>query len=139
MDTSLFAGWGGWGQSDLHKLADGAEEGSWSGESFPIDNPQTPVAKYLVEQIKKRYPDPPTTYHGQGYEAAITLIDAIKRANSDDPKKVRDAIAATNGLKGALGTVKMINGQNQGITIYPAQWKKGKLVLTGDAIVAGEQ
>lgn len=141
LDPSIIAGWGGWSQSDLHDLANGAENGVMMGDSFPATNPQTPTAKYLVEEVKKRYPDtPPSVYHAQGYEAAITLIDAIKRANSTDPQKIRDAIAATKGLAGALGTIVIDeNGQNLGITIYPTQWQDGKQVIVGPGIVAGEE
>lgn len=139
MEPSLFAGWGGWSQSDLHELSDGAEEGVWVGESFPVLEPQNEVAKYLVEQVKKRYPDPPTTYHAQGYDAALTLIEAIKRANSDDPQKIRDAIAETDGLQGSLGVIRIDeNGQNVGVTTYPAQWQNSQIVVVAEGIPAEE-
>ena len=62
IDRSLFAGWGGWAQTDIHKLSDGAEEGSMFVDFFPVTDPQTPVEEYLVEQIQKRYPDTPPQY-----------------------------------------------------------------------------
>ncbi len=137
IDRSLFAGWGGWAQTDLHELSDGAEEGAMFVNFFPVVDPQTPVSKYLVEEVEKRYPDtPPNLYHGQGYDAALTLIDAIKRANSTDPQKIRDAIFATDGLPGALGNIKFVDGQNVGITIYPTQWQNGQQVIVGAGIPA---
>lgn len=139
--ASLFAGWGGWAHSDIHKLADGAEEGVIFADIFPAENPQNAVAKYVLEEIKRRYPNTlPNVYHAQCYDAALTLINAIKSAGSGDPKKIRDAIAATDRLPGALGNIKMgPEGQNLGITIYPSQWKGGKMVPTGVAIIAGEE
>lgn len=140
IDTSLFSGWGGWSQPDLRKLANGAEEGVISIDVFPAGNPQNPVAKYIVQEVKKRHPDtPPNVYHAQSYDAALTLINAIKKAGSTDPKKIRDAVADTKGLQGALGTITMVDGQNWGFTSYPTQWKGGKIVLLGVAIVAKEE
>jgi len=141
IDRSLIAGWGGWAQTDLHDLADGAEEGVLIADIFPAGDPQNPAAKYLVEEVKKRYPDSqPNVYHAQSYDAALTLINAIKSAGSDDPQRIRDAVAATDGLQGSLGKIKMDpQGQNLGITIYPSRWKNGKLELTGVEIVAGEE
>lgn len=139
--SSLFAGWGGWTQPDLHKLADGAEEGVIVADIFPAEDPQTPIAKYVVQEVRKRYPDtPPNVFHAQSYDSALVLINAIKASGSTDPKKIRDSIAVTERLPGALGAIKMSpDGQNLGITIYPTQWKKGKMLPQGEAIVAGEE
>jgi len=38
-----------------------------------------------------------------GYDSAMILADAIKRANSTDGPKVRDALAATKDFDGVTG------------------------------------
>ena len=43
---------------------------------------------------------------GKHYDATRLLFEAIKRAGSDDPVKVRDAIYAFGEFKGVLGQVK---------------------------------
>jgi branched-chain amino acid transport system substrate-binding protein len=40
-----------------------------------------------------------------GYEAALVLIDAIKRAGKNDPTAIRDAIAATKDFEGVTGKI----------------------------------
>ena len=38
-----------------------------------------------------------------GYDSALVLADAIRRAGSTEPAKVRDALAATRNLEGVSG------------------------------------
>ena len=44
----------------------------------------------------------------QTYTAVVVLADALRRAGSDDPKKIREALAATN-LRTAIGMVSFNN------------------------------
>ena len=47
-----------------------------------------------------------------GYDAALLIHDALTRANSSDPRKVKDAINATSGLKGVTGTLTLDENRN---------------------------
>ncbi len=40
-----------------------------------------------------------------GYDAYMLVIDAIERANSFDPKAIRDAMAATKDFPGVTGSI----------------------------------
>lgn len=42
-----------------------------------------------------------------GYDAALVLADAVRRAGSGDRKSIRDALAATSGFSGATGTITL--------------------------------
>ena len=42
-----------------------------------------------------------------GYDAYILILDAIKRAGSADPVKIRDEIAKTKGFEGAAGIITL--------------------------------
>jgi len=42
-----------------------------------------------------------------GYDAANVLIDAIKRANSIEPAKIRDALAATKDFPAVTGATTL--------------------------------
>ena len=132
---SKFAGWSGLSQSDLPQLADGAEEGALFADVWWPENPDNATAKHLIEQLHKRYPDTPITgFHGQGYAAAITLIDAIKRAGTTDADKLVEAIKTTR-MEGLLGDIYFDeDGQNQGILVAIRSWKNGVPVLTGELI-----
>jgi branched-chain amino acid transport system substrate-binding protein len=60
------------------------------------------------------------------------LADAIKRANSVDRDKIRDAISATDMMT-VMGPVKF-NGDGTGqVTVIINQWQDGKQVLVWPA------
>ena len=135
MPGSMFAGFSGTSDSNVPKLAEGAEEGIMFANAWWPENPNNATVKYLVEQVQKRYPDTPiTSFYGQGYGAAITLIDAIKRAGTTDADKLVEAIKTTR-IEGVLGDIYFDeDGQNQGILVAIRSWKNGVPVLTGELI-----
>ena len=42
-----------------------------------------------------------------GYDAAYALVDAIKRAGSAEPQKIRDALAATKNFPAVTGDLTL--------------------------------
>ena len=67
----------------------------------------SPLSKAFVENYKKEYGQMPDAMSVLGYDAAYVLVDAIKRANSTDPAKIREALAATKDFKGASGDLTL--------------------------------
>lgn len=62
----------------------------------------------FVSAYKKDYKDQtPDALAALGYDSVKLLVDAIKRADSTDPAKLKDALAATKDLKLATGTVTL--------------------------------
>ncbi|WP_438434690.1 ABC transporter substrate-binding protein [Gorillibacterium sp. sgz500922] len=62
----------------------------------------------FVSAYKKDYKDQtPDALAALGYDSVKLLADAIKRADSTDPAKLKDALAATKDLKLATGTVTL--------------------------------
>ena len=49
---------------------------------------------------------------GIGYDAGKLLVDAIKRAGSDDTVKIKDALAATKDLQVGTGIITMDKNHN---------------------------
>ena len=66
---------------------------------------------------------------GLGYDAASILFDAIKRANSTDGAKVRDAIASTKDFPGITGKITLDKDRNAVKPAVVLQVKDGKLQL----------
>ena len=69
----------------------------------------------------------PDALAGLGYDSAKVLFDAIRRANSTEGSKVRDAIAATMDYPGVTGKITIDKDRN---AIKPAvvlEIKDGKL------------
>jgi branched-chain amino acid transport system substrate-binding protein len=62
--------------------------------------------KAFIAAYNKEYnTNPESAFAALGYDAVYLMADAIKRANSTDPKAIRDALAATKGFAGVTGTV----------------------------------
>jgi branched-chain amino acid transport system substrate-binding protein len=75
-------------------------------DALPAGHPQ----KALLEDYKKKYEDrfgeEVSTFGGHAYDAYTILAEAVRRAGSVEPAKVRDAI---EGLKGFAGTAGIFN------------------------------
>jgi branched-chain amino acid transport system substrate-binding protein len=124
---------GGPGSDEIIEIAGAAAEGFLSYGVFDWD---TPAGKKLRPIYEQKY--------GKGiinqfmpafYHTVFLLVDAIKRADSTDTDKVRDALDAMNGFDaGVYGPVKWAGKDSYGVnrqlmfTYYLAEVKDGKLV-----------
>jgi branched-chain amino acid transport system substrate-binding protein len=62
----------------------------------------------FVKKFKARFDNEiPDAMAALGYDSAMVLADAMKRANTTDPAKVRDALAATKNFEGVTGKTTM--------------------------------
>lgn len=77
------------------------------GDKLPQSEPQRAVVLGYAEVFQKATGQPVSSFGGSAYDAFMMLTGAIKRANSDDPGKVRDAIEQTKGFVGTAGVVNM--------------------------------
>lgn len=67
------------------------------------DRPE--VAKF-IEDYKAEYgKEPENAFAPLGYDAMMLVADAIKRAGSAEPDKIREALANTRGFKGVTGEI----------------------------------
>ena len=124
---------GGPGSDEIIEIAGPAAEGFLSYGVFDWD---TPAGKKLRPIYEQKY--------GKGiinqfmpafYHTVFLLLDAIKRADSTDTDKVRDALDAMNGFDaGIYGPVKWAGKDTYGVnrqlmfTYYLSEVKDGKLV-----------
>ncbi len=96
----------------------------------------SPKAKAFSEKYKKMFGhEPENAFAALGYDAFNLIVDAIKRAGTDDPKAIRNAIAATKGFEGVTGTINYPPGKRvpqKSVTII--QVKKGKLVFLNEVM-----
>ncbi|HBA86471.1 MAG TPA: branched-chain amino acid ABC transporter substrate-binding protein [Geobacter sp.] len=89
------------------ELGGPAVEGSMSALGFSTEQ-ATPETTKFIEAFKgKHNGEVPGLFDAQGYDAVMLLVDAIKRANSADPKVFKDALAKTKGFAGVSGTISM--------------------------------
>jgi branched-chain amino acid transport system substrate-binding protein len=103
---------GGLSDDKFQKMAGKAAEGVMMLTQFEATHPRNEAAKEYIEAFKKRYGSPPNQFAGQGHAMIAVLFDAIKRAGTDNPVKIRDAIASTSNLPTTLGALSFEpNGQ----------------------------
>jgi branched-chain amino acid transport system substrate-binding protein len=67
--------------------------------ALPASDPQKAVVEKFVGEYEKKYGKPPATFAGNGYDATMILIDAIRRAGTESAK-IRDAIESTRDYVG---------------------------------------
>ena len=67
--------------------------------ALPPGDPQKVVVEGFVQAYEKKYGKPPATFAGNGYDAAMMIMQAVRRAGAD-PEKVRDAIEGTRDYLG---------------------------------------
>ena len=83
------------------KLAGPALWGTYGVADFAIDSsPEAKEFARLYAEVSKAQPD---NYSSWTYDAVGVLCAAINKAGSTDPGKIREAILATKGYKGAEG------------------------------------
>lgn len=72
----------------------------------------SPQNKAFVQAYKARFGQSPSAIAALGYDAAMLLVDAFKRAGSTEPNEVREALAATTGYTGVTGTIRFDKDRN---------------------------
>ena len=68
--------------------------------------------KPFLEAFQKKYGHAPNVFAALGYDAGKLIVDALKRAGSDDTDKITQAIAATKDLQAGTGTISMDANHN---------------------------
>ena len=96
----------------------------------------TDAVKKFISAYQAEYNTPPeNAFAGLGYDTVKLLADAIKRAGSDDPKAIRDALQATQKLPGVTGEISYQPGvrvPQKGVTVILV--KDGKFTLAGEVV-----
>lgn len=88
-----------------------------------------PVALSFAEAYKKEYGEDPDMQAALGYDAASLIIDAIKRANSADPQKIKDALAQTKDFHAVSGLLTFDSQHNPIKSGVVIEMKDGKQVF----------
>jgi len=125
LTVPLFGG-DGWESEKLTEIGKEAVEGNFFSTHY------TPEAggekgKAFVEAYKKRYNGKvPDAMAALGYDSALVLFDAIKRAGTTEGPKVREALAATKDFEGATGKTTLNAQRDADKAAVILQVKDGK-------------
>ncbi len=104
INSQLF-GASGMAALKLIELGGDAAQGLVLTQSFLPSSPDERV-KSFVEKYKAKHGEIPIPHAAQAYDTVYILADAVKRANSEAPAALRDAISKTAGLKLVTGDPK---------------------------------
>jgi len=101
----------GWVGDSLLKVAGNSLDGSFFSCHFSAED-KSPAVQAFVTKYKAKYGAPPDDMAALGYDSAIILVDAIKRAGTTEGPKLRDAIAATKEHNGITGVITLDEQRN---------------------------
>lgn len=96
----------GWDSPELVKVAGEAIEGGYFSNHYSPDDTRPEVVAW-VKKYKEKFGQTPDALGTLAYDGTNILLEAIRKANSDDPVKIREALAAIKGFKGVTGEFAM--------------------------------
>jgi len=121
-----FFGGDGWESDQLVKIGQDSVEGNYFSTHYASDV-ATDRSKNFVASYQKRFNGKvPDAMAALGYDSALVLADAIRRAGSTDGPKVRDALAATKDFDGVTGETTINEKRDATKSAVILQVKDGK-------------
>jgi len=102
----LFGG-DGWEAPELIQIGKEALEGTYYSTHYSAEDSNPKVQEFVAKFKAKNNGEVPDAMAALGYDSAMVLVDAIKRAGTTDGPKVRDALAATKDYIGITGSTTM--------------------------------
>ncbi len=126
----LFGG-DGWESSKLIEIGGADVEGTYFSTHFSPEE-KSPAGENFVKKFQAKYHEVPDAMAALGYDSAMVLVEAIKRAGTTEGPKLRDAIAATKSHEGITGKITLDEKRNapKAAVILTVQNGKFKFVET---------
>lgn len=124
--TAPIVGGDGWDSPKLAEVA-GAEalNNTYFTNHYSVEDTST-ASQAFVEAYKKEYGQMPDAMAVLGYDAANVLIDAIKRANSAEPGKIREALSQTKDYPAVTGATTLNTTHDAVKSAVIIEMKNGK-------------
>lgn len=101
----------GWEAPELLTIGGPAVEGCYYSTHYSPEV-KTPQVQKFVADFKAKNGSVPDAMAALGYDSAMILADAIKRAGTTDGPKLRDALAQTKDFPGVAGKVTIDSERN---------------------------
>ncbi len=114
----------------------GAENTYFTTHSLMDPDLGTDAVKKFITAYQAEYDTPPeNAFAGLGYDTVKLLADAVKRAGSDDPKAILEALKSTKDFPGITGSITFPPGSRipqKGVTMILV--KDGKFTLAAEIV-----
>ncbi len=101
----------GWDSPKLWEIGGAALNGCYFANHYSVDDPSPQVRRFVAE-YRRRYGAAPDALAALGYDAARILFNAMQRAGSVSPPRVRDALAQTRDFPGVTGRITLNADRN---------------------------
>ncbi len=129
--TGALLGIDGWESPELIQIGGAAVEGCYFSTHYSPEN-QSSVVVAFNQRFKQRWNLDTNAISALGYDAALVLIDAIRRAGSTEGPKLRDALAATRNFQGATGRITFDAQRNPTKSAVVLTVKNGRYAFVQD-------
>jgi branched-chain amino acid transport system substrate-binding protein len=88
----------------LDKVAGPAADGAY----FPLNiSRDDPLLKVFIDKYKNEYNELPRLHSFSGWDDVGFIIEAIKKAQSTDPQKIRNTMESSTKYEGVIGTINI--------------------------------
>lgn len=96
-----------WETPEFIEIGQEDVEGTVLSTFFTSEVPITKESEVFLNAYREKYGKEPAAVTALGYDAYILILDAIERAGSADPVKIREEIAKTTDFEGAAGMITL--------------------------------
>ena len=124
--TSPLLGTDGWDDPKVVEIAGAAALNNTYFSNHYSSQDKDPNVVKFVEAYKKEYNQEPSALAALGYDSGLLLIDAIKRANSTESVKIKEALEQTKNLQVSTGVITIDSNHNPVKSAVVIEMKDGK-------------
>ena len=127
--TAQFIGGDTWDASTFLEVGGAAVEGATFSTFFANDVPINKTSEVFLKAFREEFKKEPAAVSALGYDAYMVILDAITRAKSAEPQKIRDALAQTKDFEGSAGSITINAERNADKDAVFKTVKDGKFVF----------
>ena len=127
--TAQFLGGDTWDMAAFQQVGGAAVEGATFSTFFANDVPINKTSEAFLKAFRDEYKKEPPAVAALGYDAYLVVLDAIKRANSAEPEKIREALTQTKDFEGSAGSITINAERNADKAAVFKTVKDGKFVF----------
>jgi branched-chain amino acid transport system substrate-binding protein len=115
----------GWDSPALVEVGGTAVEGCFFSNHFSSEDPSPRIQEFLAK-YRQKFGEEPDAMGALGYDSAMILVDAIKRAGSVRGEDIRAALSATQDFPAVTGTISLNAQRNADKSAVMLVVQKGK-------------
>ncbi len=103
---SILMGGDGWDSPEMLNIGGDAIVGGYFTNHYSPADPRPEVQNW-VNKYRTKYGSTPDALATLAYDATLLLLEAIKRANSDNPVKIKEALQSIKDFKSVSGNISL--------------------------------